>query len=634
MKKKILVVDDNQMMRDYMVDLLEKEGHEVTTAEDGITALDILKSIVPDIIFVDLIMPKIDGERLCRIIRSKPRLKGCHVVVLSGAVAEIGFDHAQIGANRCIVKGPMKMMADNVLKCVKDLDNSQQPLVCEDIMGLEGVMPRQMTKELLIRNRYLESILGSIAEGVIELYSGRVIYANAAAEYLFDMPQEEILNAIPSELFNENESNRIEDLLKRAIDGPAGIGSMDPIYLNKRLVSVKCFPIKEDATSQVMLISDITQRKQMELELQHAHKMEAIGTIASGIAHNFRNTLASILTNSQVLQLLAKSDEQLIEVVQRINSAVRKGTQLVDALLQFSRKQTKEESEIVDLCGLIDDIYTVINESFSKNVNISIVKPENLLIKGRASDLRHALMNLCTNAEAAMPDGGNLTIEAIAVGHTAAVKISDTGSGMTQETVNKCFDPFFTQGEIGEATGMGLSTTYGIVKTHNGEIQVETKLNQGSVFTLTFPRIIPDQESSEAGSNGQREIVQKTKEQADGNSRKILVVDNEKDLVNALIKLLEFLEYQAVAASNGLSAIETYKKYKPDIVLMDINMPGMDGITCAEKIKEFDSEAKIAIISGYEENYGIEESKKNLIAGYLTKPISLKELSTFLDKWS
>ena len=342
MPKKILVVDDNRLMLNFMIDLLEKEGHEVAVAEDGISALDMLKSFVPDIIFVDLIMPKIDGERLCRIIRTKPHLKECYVVILSGAVAELGFDHKKVGANKCIAKGPMQAMAGHVLATIKEVSSEFAGDVSDDILGLEGVYPRQMTKELLIRNRYLETILGSIAEGVLEIYSNRVIYTNAAAEYLFNKPQEELLNSYPPDLFSTNEYPKIEILLKQSKNGPSEIGNHNPVSLNNRLVSVKCMPIDDDTASLMMLVTDVTRRKQMELELQHAHKMEAIGTIASGIAHNFRNTLASILTNSQVLQMIYQEDEKLLEVVQRINSSVKKGTQLVDGLLQFSRKQVKK----------------------------------------------------------------------------------------------------------------------------------------------------------------------------------------------------------------------------------------------------------------------------------------------------
>ncbi|MBU4002342.1 MAG: response regulator, partial [Proteobacteria bacterium] len=401
MKKKILVVDDNRLMLSFMIDLLEKEGHEVLSAEDGLSALDILNSFVPDIIFVDLIMPKIDGERLCRILRTRPLLKNCFIVVLSGAVAEIGFDHLKVGADRCIAKGPMNAMKKHILSVIKEAGSETDQKLSTEILGLEGVFPRQMTKELLVRNRYLEAILGSIAEGVLEIFSDRVVYTNAAAEFLFNRPQEEILSAYPPDLFDGAESDRIKILLKQSRELPGEIGFHHPLSLNNLMVSIRCIPISDDGTSLVMLIADVTRRKQMELKLQHSSKMEAIGTIASGIAHNFRNTLAGILTNSQILQMNYGQDQKIIEVVQRIISSVRKGVQLVDGLLQFSRKQGKKEFESVDIAALIDETHLLVKESFGNKIKINIDMDRDIgdvTILGEPSSLSLALMNLCTNA--------------------------------------------------------------------------------------------------------------------------------------------------------------------------------------------------------------------------------------------
>ncbi|MBA3029168.1 MAG: response regulator [Desulfobacteraceae bacterium] len=637
MKKKILVVDDNRLMLSFMIDLLEKEGHEVLSAEDGLSALDILNSFVPDIIFVDLIMPKIDGERLCRILRTRPLLKNCFIVVLSGAVAEIGFDHLKVGADRCIAKGPMNAMKKHILSVIKEAGSETDQKLSTEILGLEGVFPRQMTKELLVRNRYLEAILGSIAEGVLEIFSDRVVYTNAAAEFLFNRPQEEILSAYPPDLFDGAESDRIKILLKQSRELPGEIGFHHPLSLNNLMVSIRCIPISDDGTSLVMLIADVTRRKQMELKLQHSSKMEAIGTIASGIAHNFRNTLAGILTNSQILQMNYGQDQKIIEVVQRIISSVRKGVQLVDGLLQFSRKQGKKEFESVDIAALIDETHLLVKESFGNKIKINIDMDRDIgdvTILGEPSSLSLALMNLCTNAYHAMPDGGELTIKTECRVNSVLITVSDTGTGMDSETLQKCFDPFFTHGEVSENTGMGLAVTYGIVKSHEGDIQVQSNPGKGAVFKLTFPLFRTSdsepEDSDEQKNQNQHERSGLTR----GGGKKVLVVDDEKDLVNALKNLLEFLDYNAVSATSGLEAIETYKSFSPDIVLMDINMPGMNGFACAEKILALDSNAKIAIMSGYDERDNLDPSKRSMIAGYLTKPMSLSDLSKFLARWS
>jgi signal transduction histidine kinase len=218
--------------------------------------------------------------------------------------------------------------------------------------------------------------------------------------------------------------------------------------------------------------------------------MESIGTIASGVAHNFRNTLAGILVNSQVIQTNYKDDAQLLAITARINTSVRRGVHLVEGLMQFARKQIAKEFQRVDFVTVIQETYQLIKESFDRNIAIHIHIPASLPIMGDFTGLNLALMNLCTNARDAMPGGGELRIEAGQEGATAVVTVSDTGEGMDKDTAEKCFDPFFTTKEVGKGTGLGLSTTFGIVKSHDGKIEVASEPNKGSVFRLHFPLAI------------------------------------------------------------------------------------------------------------------------------------------------
>ena len=193
MKKKILVVDDDRVMLKFITKFLTREGHEVLTAEDGFAALDLLSSFNPDIIFFDLIMPKIDGKKLIQIVRSMPQLNDCYLVIVSAAVAEIDFDFEETGADSYIAKGPFNSMANHIRETI---DISDAPRDREDpkpIRGLDGVYARQLTKELLSRNRHLETILESMAEGILEVYANKVVYANGVAMSLLASSPEKIL---------------------------------------------------------------------------------------------------------------------------------------------------------------------------------------------------------------------------------------------------------------------------------------------------------------------------------------------------------------------------------------------------------------------------------------------------------
>jgi CheY-like chemotaxis protein len=223
-----------------------------------------------------------------------------------------------------------------------------------------------------------------------------------------------------------------------------------------------------------------------------------------------------------------------------------------------------------------------------------------------------------------MPDGGIIKIESRQEKNTAVIKVSDTGEGMDKQTRDRCFDPFFTTKEVGKGTGLGLSTTYGIVKSHEGEILVESEPGQGTVFTLCFPLLDLDKPTDiECPSD----IIR-------GSGEHVLVVDDEAEIQIAMQDLLECLGYRPLFASKGSEAIKTYENLQPEVVLMDVNMPEMDGISCAEKIMDYDPEARIAILSGYNTNGPelADERVNKFIKGYLAKPVDIAELSALLAR--
>jgi PAS domain S-box-containing protein len=624
MPKKILLVDDDRLMLKYLNDLLEREGHEVATAQDGFAALKLLTSFFPDVMFFDLIMPKIDGDKLCQIVRNMPHLEKCYLVILSAAVAELDFDYTDIGADAYIAKGPFDATAGHVLAAIKAADSPGQDDESKEIKGLESVYARRLTKELLSRNRHLETILESMSEGILEVYSGKIVYANAAAVSIFDQPSEKLLASVPQALFEGETRSKIAAMIDLKQDQPVEIGEKSPLDLNGRLVTIRSVPVKNDPSTFIIIIDDITERKKLEMRLQHVQKMEAIGTIAAGVAHNFRNTLTEILVNSQVIQMNYEDNRGLHEVADRINKSVKRGAGLVDGLLQFSRRQIATEFQKLDLVEVVRDTYELIRKSFDQKIDIQFDAPDSVLIMGDPSGLSQAMMNLCTNARDSMPDGGQLSLKVSRVRETAEVIVSDSGLGMNRETIEKCFDPFFTTKPVGQGTGLGLSTTYGIVKSHDGLIRVQSDPNKGSSFIINLPLVESDAEAK----------PEKTPQIARGDGERIMVVDDEEQILHAMRDLLNGLNYRPILANSGEEGLEKYQEFKPEAVLLDINMPVMDGFTFAEKLLKIDVDARIAFLSGYEMNGldGLKDVVKNSIKGYLTKPVDLSTLSGFLEK--
>jgi len=622
MKKKILVVDDDRVMLKFVTKFLTREGHEVMTAEDGFAALNLLTGFRPDIIFFDLIMPKIDGGKLIQIVRSMPQLKDCYLVIISAAVAEIDFDFQETGADSYIAKGPFSSMANHIMDAIKASDAPRGQEDPKPIHGLDGVYARQLTKELLSRNRHLETILESMAEGILEVYTNKVVYANGVAVSLLALPTEKILAAYPPDLFDENTGRRLDEIFQTGADQSAAIGENTPVELNGRQITINVLPVTGEPATVILMITDVTERKRLEMQLQHVQKMEAIGTIAAGVAHNFRNTLTEILVNSQLIQMSYADESGLHDVAGRINTSVRRGSRLVDGLLQFSRKQIKAEFEIIDLAEVIKEVCQIIEKSFDQKIEIQTELPGKLPIMGDVTSISQALMNLCNNARDAMPDGGRLIIKAVRAGKQGIVTVTDNGEGMDSEAVRKCFDPFYTTKPIGSGTGLGLSTTYGIIKSHEGMISVDSQPNRGTTFKMLFSLVLDEKQSE------QKDAPVITR----GKGQRVLVVDDEPEILNAMQDLLEYLGYTPQLAANGKEGLERYRGNRPDAVLMDINMPEMDGITCIEKILDDDPNANISIFSGYEEEgiEGMSQRAKDAIKDYLAKPVGLEALSALL----
>jgi two-component system, cell cycle sensor histidine kinase and response regulator CckA len=325
-----------------------------------------------------------------------------------------------------------------------------------------------------------------------------------------------------------------------------------------------------------------------------------------------------------LIQMNYEDQSGLHAVADRINTSVRRGSHLVDGLLQFSRKQIKEEFKIINLADVISQTSQLIRTSFDQKIEIVTDYPDQMPIMGDVSSLSQALMNLCTNARDAMPAGGRLNIKAVQEGKRILVTVSDDGEGMVKETLEKCFDPFYTTKPIGKGTGLGLSTTYGIIKSHEGLIGVESKSKKGTTFKIQFPL---------AASLEEPELEDKPL-LTRGDGQLVLVVDDEPEIRNAMKELLEYLGYKSEFASSGTEGLDKYKTCKPEAVLMDINMPEMDGIACIEEILNCDPEAKISIISGYELEgiNGLGQKAKEAIKDYLAKPVGLSDLSALLAK--
>jgi len=381
----------------------------------------------------------------------------------------------------------------------------------------------------------------------------------------------------------------------------------------------------------VTIFDDITEKKRVEAEqkalqeqLLASQKLESIGTFAGGTAHNFRNILQAISGNIEYLEMVHGGKTEIREMAKSVHDSVEKGVDLINNLLHFSKRGGELEVADLDLTEVVMKSYEIIDKVFDKNIEIKLDLEEGLFVRGNHSLLSQVFLNLFTNARDAMPQGGRLHIQAKKMNDKVVSTISDTGFGMDKETLDKIFDPFFTLKDVGKGTGLGLSTTLGIVEQHRGSITVSSNPGKGTKFTVTFPYAT-------------RDILEKYEPQKKlvmGNGQKVLIVDDERSALEALANLTNALGYQAISVEHPEEALDNYKNWAPDIVLMDRSMPKLDGITCLREIMKTDPDARIVIVSGYDESGqdGIDETVKSLIKGYLTKPCGTEELSQMLSK--
>ena len=266
---KIMVVDNDTMMLEFLSDLLKHKGHQVKTAKDGLAALETLKTYIPDIMFVDLVMPNISGDKLCRAIRRHPKLNGIYITILSAIAAEQEIDMTEIGANACIAKGSFSNMSEQVLDLL-DRVNSKIPYnVTKKTTGLEDVHTSKINKELLYFKRHSEAILNNLSEGILELNpDNKVIYANPFVQLMTGNREEDLLGSYFPELFEDPYRKRLTEMLHLIDKGPQEISEDLPVMLKGKMVSLSIFPVNdEEHNSIIVILNDVTERKKAELAL-------------------------------------------------------------------------------------------------------------------------------------------------------------------------------------------------------------------------------------------------------------------------------------------------------------------------------------------------------------------------------
>lgn len=633
MGKDILVVDNHPVMLKIMANLLEKEKHHVVTAENGLAALDILTTFTPDIVFLDLVMPHIDGEKLCQIIRGMPKLKDVYIIILSAIALEREIDINAFGANACIAKGPLNKMAQKVLLALEKSNQRSPAFLPDQIIGREDVFPRHITTELLSVKRHFEVILKSMGEGILEITpEGRIVYVNPAVISLINLPENKLLGSNFTDLFQETDRQRIKSYLAAMDTQPQTVNEEVSLIMNSKQISLRLLPIldKEDQPI-IIILNDLSERKRMEAQFLQAQKMEAIGTLAGGIAHDFNNLLMVIQGNASLMLLNVDPSHPHHEMLTSIVKQVQSGSKLTNQLLGYARKG-RYEVKPIQVNQSVEETSKAFGRT-RKEITIHRELANDLFpIEGDLGQIEQVLMNLFVNAADAMPRGGDIFLKTINIpygdirgklynpkpGDYVLLTVTDTGMGMDPKTLDRIFEPFFTTKELGRGTGLGLASVYGIIKGHGGYVDVESEEGRGTTFKIYLP-----------ASN--REI-QKTIEVPDHivkGTGTILLVDDEEMVLEVGERFLKVMGYQVLTAREGREAIEVYQKHRDtiDLVLLDIIMPNMKGGEVFDRLKEINPEVKVLLSSGYSIDGEASQILERGGSGFIQKPFDMNQLS-------
>ncbi len=414
-------------------------------------------------------------------------------------------------------------------------------------------------------------------------------------------------------------------------------GTIYPLHLHGKQIPYKGRIVR------VVEFRDITETKlaaeekiRLEAQLHQAQKMELIGQLAGGVAHDFNNMLSGISGASDLLEMALVGKEKELKYIGIIKNATERASGLTGKLLAFSRKG-KLLSTPVDLHAIVRDTMAILERSVDKRIVLQTnLKAEHYMIIGDPSQLQSGILNICVNSRDAMPEGGEIHFSTVIVeftednceidanftpGKYIKLSIEDTGIGIPLELQSRIFEPFFTTKETGKGTGLGLAAVYGMVKEHHGNIHLHSEPGKGTVFHVFLP--ISEEDAP---------VVARQNESIEYGSGTILVVDDE-DIIRATASLLlENLGYKVLLAQNGKEAVDIYNREvdEIDLVILDIVMPVMDGREAFEKIIAINPHAKVIMSSGYARNTNMMNMADKGLAGSIAKPFSQLELSKLI----
>jgi PAS domain S-box-containing protein len=675
-KTQVLIVDDQAENRYLAEVLLKGNGYAVHAVTNGAEALAELQIRDFDLIISDILMPVMDGFELCRRMKKDPKLRRIPFIIYTATYTS-PQDEAfamKIGADRFLQKPcePEFFMevVDEVMAAAEQNNRSIPPEPPQDeevfklynerlVRKLEQKMLQleQETKTLKKTEEALRLSEGkyrrlhqSMTDGFVYVdLRGIIRESNAAYRGMLGYTEEELSRLTYMDLTPAKWHAGQQDIIDTQVLSKGYSGVYEKEYQRKDgsifPVELKTFLICNDQGEKEgmwAIVRDLTERKQaekaqkaLEEQLYQAQKMESVGRLAGGVAHDFNNMLSVILSYAQMSLEKTEPGSSLHGYLQDILDAAQRSASITRQLLAFARKQTVVP-QVLDLNDTVDSMLKMLRRLIGEHITLTFLPQSNLWpVKIDPAQIDQLLANLCINSRDAITGTGKITIETGTVtfdasycahhagavpGEYVLLTVSDDGCGMERALLDKIFEPFFTTKELGQGTGLGLATVYGIVKQNNGSINVYSEPGQGTTFRIYLPRhtiqaVTVDKKNPAPIQLGQGETV--------------LVVEDEPAILTMTSRMLSGLGYTVLTASGPAEAIDIAHEHASglDLLLTDVVMPDMTGRDLAELLLLSHPHLKCLYMSGYAENiiasHGILEERLK----FIQKPFSVRELS-------
>ncbi|MHB8109316.1 MAG: hybrid sensor histidine kinase/response regulator [Syntrophorhabdaceae bacterium] len=509
-----------------------------------------------------------------------------------------------------------------------------------DALVIDGPDGGQQVFTLQGADQPYRTLMETMAEGALTMAAdGTILYCNQRLGEMLRLPINRIIGMSLQDIMLSQDWQAFKALLTSCeIEGCRGEyhlithdGSEITVYVSARSL------VLQGIQSFCMVATDLTAQHRLEREVRQSQKLEALGTLAGGIAHDFNNVLAAIMGFTEIVLEELGTDSPEHRRLELVLKGAERGRDLVKQILAFSR-QGEQERESLVLARIVEEVLKLLKPAFPSTIEvISKNPPEDYRVFANPVQMHQVIMNLCTNAAHAMEqkggileisvlgsivaDGSITPVPEMMPGEYVVLKVGDTGSGMKPETLDRIFDPFFTTKK--EGTGLGLSVSHGIVKSHGGYIAVESKQGEGSTFQVYLPRVrkaaaIQDKETAPL---------------AEGKER-ILIVDDEDMLVELNQQRLMKLGYDVVGTTSSTDALRIFRKDPEgfDLVITDQTMPNMTGIDLAVKLMKIRADVPIILCTGQNDIVLPETAREIGIQGFLMKPLVNRELAQIIRR--